>query len=138
MVYTGHIPIETQGNTDVIDITGKCAEILSLSGLSDGVMTVFNPGSTGGVTTIEYESNLVKDLKEALEIFAPAGKRYHHGDTWDDDNGHSHVRSSIVGPSISVPFSGGKLMLGTWQQVVFCDFDTSSRRRRLVAQLVGE
>ena len=138
MVHTGHISVKTRGNTDIIDITDECSDILISSGMSDGVMTVFNPGSTGGLTTIEYEGNLLKDLKEALEILAPVSKRYHHGMTWHDDNGSSHIRSSIMGPSISVPFSGGKLVLGTWQQIAFCDFDTRPRRRDLIVQIVGE
>jgi len=103
-----------------------------------GTMTVFCPGSTGGVTTLECEPNLVKDLKEALDVFAPEGKAYEHGKTWHDDNGSSHIRSALMGPSMSVPFSGGRLTLGTWQQIVFCDFDTTPRDRRLVVQLTGE
>ena len=99
---------------------------------------MFNPGSTGGLTTLEYEPNLVKDLKEALEIVAPSDKIYAHSETWHDDNGSSHVRSSLVGPSITVPFVDRELILGTWQQIVFCDFDTRARKRRLVIQVVGE
>jgi len=138
MVYTGSITVDTKGNTDVIDVTPECISILRESGISSGVMTVFNPGSTGGVTTIEYEPNLVKDLKEALEVFAPSDKRYEHAGTWHDDNGSSHIRSTVVGPSLSVPFVAGELALGTWQQIIFCDFDTRPRRRELVVQVSGE
>ena len=138
MISTKHISIGTKGYTDVIDITKRCQNIIHDSGLAHGVITVFNPGSTGGLTTIEYEPNLVEDLKNALDIIAPYDKRYEHSKTWHDDNGASHMRSSIMGPSISVPFVDGELTLGTWQQIIFCDFDTSSRRRRLVVQVMGE
>ena len=138
MVVTEYISIDSRGNTDVIDITPECQDIVDSSGFKGGVITVFNPGSTGGLTTIEYEPNLVKDLRNSLEVFAPSDKNYEHEKTWHDDNGSSHIRSSIMGPSISIPFVDGKLTLGTWQQVVFCDFDTRSRNRRLVAQVIGD
>lgn len=138
MIVTKYLSVNTRGNTDVIDITTECHNMLRESGLSDGIMTIFNPGSTGGLTTIEYEPNLVKDLQAALEIFAPSDKVYEHSKTWHDDNGSSHIRASIMGPSITVPFSDGELALGTWQQIVFCDFDTRSRRRRVVIQMMGE
>lgn len=138
MIITELIPVSSRGSTDVIDITDTCQGIVDSSGLSDGTLTVFNPGSTGGLTTIEYEPNLVKDLKEALEVFSPSNKVYHHAQTWHDDNGSSHVRSSIMGPFITVPFVNSKLTLGTWQQIVFCDFDTRPRDRELVVQVNGE
>ncbi len=138
MVESKYIELNTQGNTDVLNITHQCSEIVKSSEIKDGVLTVFNPGSTGSVTTIEYEPNLVKDLKEVLEKIAPANKRYHHHETWHDDNGHSHMRSTLMGPSLSVPFIDSELTLGTWQQIIFCDFDTKPRNRRLVLQLVGE
>jgi secondary thiamine-phosphate synthase enzyme len=138
MVVTKYLTVETRGHTDIIDITSYCQGAVEETGLNDGVVTIFNPGSTGGLTTIEYEPNLVKDLKEALEVVAPSDKVYHHSKTWHDDNGSSHVRSSLMGPSISVPFVNRELSLGTWQQIVFCDFDTHPRNRRLVIQVVGE
>ena len=138
MVITKYLSLDTRGNTDVIDITSSCQDIINKSGLKDGTVTVFNPGSTGGLTTIEYEPNLIKDLKDALEIVAPSDKVYAHSQTWHDDNGSSHVRSSLMGSSITVPFKDGELTLGTWQQVVLCDFDTRPRRRKLVVQLIGE
>jgi secondary thiamine-phosphate synthase enzyme len=138
MVKTDHISVKTKGHTDVIDITSECQDIVSSSGLQNGVVTIFNPGSTGGLTTIEYEPNLVKDLKTALEVFAPVDKVYAHSNTWHDDNGSSHIRSSLMGPSIAVPFVNGELTLGTWQQIIFCDFDTRGRRRELVVQITGE
>ena len=103
MVKTDYISVKTKGHTDVIDITSECQDIISSSGLQSGVVTIFNPGSTGGLTTIEYEPNLVKDLKNALEVFAPVDKVYAHSNTWHDDNGSSHIRSSLMGPSIAVP-----------------------------------
>ena len=138
MVYTGYIPIETRGDTDVVDITGECSGILASSAMEDGVMTVFNPGSTGGLTTIEYEPNLVKDLRESLEVFAPVGKAYHHAKTWHDDNGHAHVRATLLGPSMSVPIVDGQMTLGTWQQIILVDFDTRARTRTVVCQIMGE
>jgi secondary thiamine-phosphate synthase enzyme len=138
MIKTGYISLQTRGNTDVKNITGECEDFLSSSGISNGVLTVFCSGSTGGVTTLEYEPNLVKDLKEALGVFAPSDKEYHHKKTWNDDNGAGHIRSSIVGASLSVPIVAGKLVLGTWQQIVFCDFDAIPRNRKLTVQVMGE
>jgi len=132
------LDIETRGNTDVMDITQECRSAVEKSRLSAGTLTIFNPGSTGGISTLEYEPNLVKDLKESLETLAPTGKVYEHEKTWHDDNGSSHIRSAMMGPSFSVPFVNGELTLGTWQQIVFCDFDTRPRQRRLVLQVIGE
>ncbi len=138
MIITKYIDLDTKGFTDVVDITSKCQKLINGAGLSVGTITIFNTGSTGALTTIEYEPNLVKDLKEALEIIAPTDKTYAHGMTWNDDNGSSHIRSSFIGPSLQVPFVAGELTLGTWQQIVFCDFDTRSRHRQLVVQIMGE
>ena len=138
MVITKTLRIQTRGHTDILDITSDCREFVRLSGLKSGVLTVFNPGSTGGISTMEYEPNLIEDMKEALEILAPSDKGYEHGKTWNDDNGFSHIRSTIMGPSFSVPFVEGELTLGTWQQIIFCDFDTRPRQRELVLQVVGE
>ncbi|MFC1548521.1 secondary thiamine-phosphate synthase enzyme YjbQ [Candidatus Omnitrophota bacterium] len=138
MTITKYISVNTKGKTDVIDITPECQDIIDATDLEDGIITIFNPGSTGGLTTIEYEPNLVKDLKDALEIVAPSDKTYEHYKTWHDDNGSSHIRSSLMGPSITVPFSDKVLTLGTWQQIVFCDFDMQPRKRQLVVQVMGE
>ncbi|MDD5634082.1 MAG: secondary thiamine-phosphate synthase enzyme YjbQ [Candidatus Omnitrophica bacterium] len=138
MVITKYISVRTAGNTDIIDITRECQKIVDSAKQKNGVITIFNPGSTGGLTTIEFEPNLTKDFKEAMENIAPIDKAYHHHNTWHDDNGSSHVRSSVIGTSLSVPFVGGKLTLGTWQQIIFCDFDTSPRERELVVQVIGE
>ena len=138
-VVTESLELETRGEVELVDITGKVQSIVDRSGLSAGIACVFNPGSTGSVTTIEYEPGLVKDMPAALERLFPRGIRYHHEDTWHDGNGHSHVRASFLGPGMSVPFVGGRLTLRTWQQIVFLELDAKPRRHRsLVVQLVGE
>jgi secondary thiamine-phosphate synthase enzyme len=137
-VITETISLTTRGNTDIHDITDLVQNVVGGQGLSEGNVTLFVPGSTGGLTTIEYEPGLLKDLPEAFERLAPSGKRYHHDDTWGDGNGHSHVRAALLGPSLVVPFSSGKLLLGTWQQIVFIDFDVRARKREIVVQVMGE
>jgi len=137
-IMTETIHIESKGETDIIDITRAAEAILRKSKLQDGVITVFVPGSTGALTTIEYEDGLLQDLPVALERVAPKNVVYQHEKRWHDGNGHSHVRASIIGPSISVPFVKGKLTLGTWQQLVFVELDTRSRSRDLIAQVIGK
>ena len=137
-IITETISMSTRGNADMVDITPQAQEIVHQHGLKEGQITLFVSGSTAGLTTVEYEPGLIKDLPEAFEKIAPAGRRYHHDDTWGDGNGHAHVRASLLGPSLVVPFSDGKFLLGTWQQIVLMDFDTHSRRREVVAQLIGE
>lgn len=138
MVITKTIEISSGGETDIINITGKLSDVFNSTKLKDGVATVFVPGSTGGLTTIEYESGVVSDLKQAFERIAPRKAEYAHNAKWGDGNGFSHVRASMLGPSLSVPFSKGKLSLGTWQQVVFIDFDNRPRSRELLVQFIGE
>jgi secondary thiamine-phosphate synthase enzyme len=139
MVNTEQIQVETMGNCHVVDITERVAEAVAGSGLQAGVVTLFHIGSTAGLTTTEYEPGLVNcDLKAAFERIAPEGGHYTHEQTWDDDNGHSHVRASLLGPSLSVPFTGGRLTLGTWQQIILVDFDTRPRNRTVVCQIIGE
>ena len=113
------------------------AAVLKRSGVDSGIVTLFVIGSTAGLTTIEYEPGLVHDIKEALERVAPANGHYQHHERWGDDNGHSHVRASLVGPSLTVPFTHGAPCLGTWQQIIFMDFDTRSRDREIVCQILG-
>jgi secondary thiamine-phosphate synthase enzyme len=137
-VSTHTISIRTNGNTDIKNITDEVADCLRESNLQNGILTVFIGGSTGGITTIEYEPGLLKDFPETMETVAPAGKTYHHNETWHDGNGHSHIRSSLVGTSYTVPFSDGKMLLGTWQQIIFIDFDNRSRRRQIIVQIIGE
>ena len=137
-VVTQHIDCSTRGNGDIIDITSDLGEALDSSGLSDGILTVFVPGATGALTTVEYEPGLVKDLAELWERIIPSNTTYHHDLAWGDGNGHSHVRASLLGPSLTIPFCGGEFTLGTWQQVIFIDFDVRARARRLVVQIMGE
>jgi len=133
------IHFETQGHTDIIDITPALNEKLQESGLREGQMTVFGIGSTTGITTLEFEPGLVNhDVAEMLKELAPYGKDYSHNQTWGDDNGAAHLRSAIVGTHITIPVVDRALILGTWQQVVFIDFDTRPRKRRVVVQCVGK
>ena len=137
MVKTQNIKIKTKGNCDVVDITGQVAEVVSHSGINDGIVTLFNIGSTAGITTTEYEPGLVNyDIAAAFEKIAPENARYEHEETWHDDNGHAHIRASLLGPSLSVPVVDGRLTLGTWQQIILIDFDTRPRTRTVVAQIV--
>jgi len=139
MVKTKNFNVETEGNCDVVDITEQAAKALAQSGVRNGVVTLFNVGSTAGLTTTEYEPGLVKhDLEAAFETIAPQSAVYEHEKTWHDDNGHSHVRASLLGPSLSVPAVDGRLMLGAWQQIILVDFDTRPRERTIVCQIIGE
>jgi len=138
MVITRELHVHTAGHTDVHDITSPVQAQVSDSGLQAGIVTVFCPGSTGGLTTIEYESGVVADLREALEGLAPEDRDYLHHQRWGDDNGSAHIRAALVGPSLTVPFVAGRLTLGAWQQIVFLDFDTTPRARKLIVQVMGE
>ena len=139
MVKTLRIEIATRGDCDIVDITGEVVAAVAESGIKDGGVIVFNVGSTAGITTIEYEPGLVNhDIAAAFEKIAPKNGRYEHEETWHDDNGHSHVRASLLGPSLSVPVVEGKLTLGTWQQIVLVDFDTRARARTVICQVIGE
>lgn len=137
-VYSAEINLSTQGFADIHDITQRLADIAASCSLSNGILCVTLAGSTGGITTIEHEEGVLKDLKELLERLVPPDRSYHHDAAWGDGNGFSHLRSALVGTSFSVPFQSGKLVLGTWQQVVFIDFDNRPRQRTLFVQLVGE
>ncbi len=137
-VYSDQINIKTDGEVDIIDITREIQNSINKSKLKDGIICIFVPGSTGTLTTIEYEPGLMKDLPQALEKIAPKGIYYNHHETWHDDNGHSHVRASLMGPSITVPFRNKKLIHGTWQQIVFVELDTSPRNREIIVQIIGE
>ncbi len=137
-VYYEEINIKTNGEVDIIDITASIQDIINKSKLKNGISCVFVPGSTGTLTTIEYEPGLMKDLPRALQKIAPKGEHYDHHETWHDDNGHSHVRASLMGPSITIPIRNGNLIHGTWQQFVFVELDTSPRDRRVIVQIVGE
>jgi secondary thiamine-phosphate synthase enzyme len=137
-VHSQTLHFSTRGGGDTRDITREVALAVSSSGLRDGIAALFAVGSTAALTTIEYEEGAVTDFNAALERIAPEGVEYLHHLRWHDDNGHSHVRAALLGPSLVVPFSGGKLALGTWQQIILVDFDTRPRQREVVAQLIGE
>jgi secondary thiamine-phosphate synthase enzyme len=137
-ILTKRIELRTEAEDDILDITGEVQEAVEESGLVAGVATVFVPGSTAAVTTIEFEPGLAKDFPAMLERVAPKDINYEHQKAWHDDNGRSHVKASLVGPSLSVPFEGGILTLGTWQQIVFVELDIRPRRREVVVQVMGE
>ncbi|MBN2093530.1 YjbQ family protein [candidate division KSB1 bacterium] len=137
-VVSDSFDISTRGNTDIIDVTSPVADVLKKSGLKAGILTVFIAGSTAGITSIEYEPGLLRDLPEAFEKIAPVNKSYHHDATWGDGNGYAHVRAALLGSSFSVPFINGRLKLGTWQQIVVIDFDNRSRNREVIVQMLGE
>ncbi len=137
-VVTKQLSLQTRGEVDILDVTGRVAEAVAESKLKKGIITVFVPGSTGALTTIEYEPGLLQDLPNALERLAPKKLMYEHEKRWHDGNGHSHVRASIMSPSITVPFVDGRLTLGTWQQLVFVELDVRRRNRNLVLQIIGE
>jgi secondary thiamine-phosphate synthase enzyme len=131
------LALPTTGKTDLIDITRDvCARILE-SGIAEGSVLIFVPGSTAALTTLEYESGVIEDLKEAIARLAPESLHYRHDARWGDGNGYSHVRAALLGPSLTIPIIEGKLALGTWQQVVLCDFDNRPRKRQVIIQVTG-
>jgi secondary thiamine-phosphate synthase enzyme len=138
MVCTVKITLQTNGHTDIRDITDEVAQAVGQAGLHEGLMTVFTPSSTSALTTIEYESGALADLRRALDEIAPPERDYQHNSKWGDDNGVAHLRAALIGPSLTIPVVQGKLSLGTWQQIVFLDFDNRPRQRELIVQLVGE
>ena len=138
MVKTGAIQLNTRGNADVHDITPQVAQVVRDSEARNGTVTVFCPSSTSALTTIEYESGCVSDLQRLFEEIIPQNREYAHNARWHDGNGHSHIRAALLGPSLTIPFVEGRLTLGTWQQVVYVDFDIRSRHRELVLQIIGE
>lgn len=138
VVATKYLNFDTKGDTDIVDITDDVAMAVKDSGIEDGIVTVFAPGSTMAVTTLEYEPGLVFDLKQALERIAPQGIVYQHNERWHDGNGHSHVRASLLGQSETFPLIDGDIALGTWQQIICIDLDNRPRSRKLIVQIVGE
>ena len=132
-----YLSIRTSGNTDVIDITRPVSDHVAESGVEEGQVLVFIPGSTAAVSTIEYENGVIRDLKEAVERLAPEGIRYRHDARWGDGNGYAHVRAALLGPSLTIPLIGGRLALGTWQQIVLLDFDNRPRDRKILVQISG-
>lgn len=137
-VYTDYISLSTRGNTDIKDITSKVESIVKKSKVQNGMVLVFVPGSTASITTIEYEPGLLQDFPALMERIAPKNIEYEHHKRWHDGNGHSHVRAALMGPSLVVPVINGSLALGTWQQIVFVDFDNRPRNRKIIVQVQGE
>ena len=137
-VHSEQIEISTKGEVDIIDITERVQEVVDRSGIKNGMALIFVSGSTGAITTIEYEPGLLHDLPRALERLFPKNIQYKHHETWHDGNGHSHVRASFLGPDLTVPVVNGSLALGTWQQIVFVELDVRRRTRRLIVQVMGE
>jgi len=137
-VKSEEISIKTTSKTDVIDITSNVLKVLSRSGIMNGVASLFVPGSTAALTTIEYESGVITDLKKAIDRLASQDIYYEHNERWEDGNGYAHVRAALLGPSLHIPVIDGKLSLGTWQQIVLLDFDNRPRQRQVIIQLLGE
>ena len=137
-VRTISISLRTQGNADIQDITDQIADAVSKSGLMSGTVTIFCPSSTSALSTIEYESGALSDLRRLFDEIIPSDREYAHNERWHDGNGHSHVRAALLGPSLTIPFVERQLTLGTWQQVIYVDFDNRPRQRKLFVQLIGE
>lgn len=133
-----HIFLTTQGNTDILDITQKITECIHSSTLMNGLVTIFSPSSTSGITTIEYEPGVLDDLKKIFNEIVPKDYIYQHNEAWHDGNGHSHIRAALLKASVTIPLVDGRLTLGTWQQIVFIDFDTRPRKREIIVQIIGE
>ena len=137
-IETHSISVSTNGNCDIIDITDSISNLIAKNNFDEGNVIVFAGGSTAGISTIEYEPGLMKDYPKFFERIAPVKINYEHDNTWHDGNGHSHVRAAIQGASLTVPFSKGRMLLGTWQQIIFIDFDNRSRRREITVQITGK
>ncbi len=137
-ISTKSIKIQSKGENDMIDLTEKISDVVKKSGIANGSIIIFVSGSTGSVTTIEFEPGLIQDFPEMLKRIAPKNLDYGHERMWHDGNGHSHVKASLLGPSLTIPFIDGQLCLGTWQQIVFLELDTQGRTRNLVLQIIGE
>lgn len=138
MIELCYIELNTKGKDEIINISDELRNILSKSNITNGNILVFVPGSTGAISTIEYEPGLVKDVPELMEKIIPENRHYHHNDTWHDGNGYSHLRATLIGPSLIIPFEERMLILGTWQQVVFLEFDNKPHHRRIAVQIMGE
>ena len=137
-VTTSSIQLSTRGDADIQDITRQVQSVVTQSGIQNGLVTVFCPSSTSALTTIEYETGVLNDLRRLFDQIVDPNQHYQHNARWGDGNGHSHVRSALLGPSLTIPISAGRLTLGTWQQVIYIDFDNRPRNRELVVQIMGE
>ena len=137
-VKTANLDLSTRGNADILDVTEPIRGAVAESGVKNGSVTVFTPSSTSALTTIEYEVGALNDLRRLFDEIIPADRDYAHNARWGDGNGHSHIRAALLGASLSVPFVNGRLTLGTWQQIIFIDFDNRPRKRELILQIIGE
>ena len=137
-IISEELVLRTTAGTDIIDLTGQVQDQLSASRIVNGILVLFVPGSTGALTTIEYESGVLEDLKRVIEKLAPKDNHYEHNRRWGDGNGYSHVRAALMKPSLSIPIEKGRLSLGTWQQIVLLDFDNRPRDRRVLIQILGD
>jgi len=138
MIKSAEIEFETHGDGDIIDLTGKVASLIENSDIRSGIITVFTPSATSAITTIEYEPGLLQDLPEFFEEIIPSNFSYKHDRTWHDGNGYAHLRAALIGPDITIPFNEKIISLGTWQQIVFLDFDNRPRKRKVIVQIIGE
>jgi secondary thiamine-phosphate synthase enzyme len=138
MIHTDSIQLSTRGHADMHDLTTDVERVVKKTGISEGMVILFTPSSTSALTTIEFEDGALEDLRRALNEIAPADRDYKHNLRWGDGNGHSHLRAALLGPSLCVPFTSGRLTLGTWQQILFIDFDVRSRQRNIAVQVIGE
>jgi secondary thiamine-phosphate synthase enzyme len=138
MVFGKSFSVQTQGFSDIVNITDDIASLISDSGVKNGIATVFVVGSTASISTIEYEPALTEDMKEQLNELIPSDLKSRHSETWGDDNGFSHIRATLMGPGMTVPFSSSQLVLGTWQQIVVIDHDNRPRSRKIFVQIIGE
>lgn len=138
MIYTSHIELHTRGHADMHDLTPEIQRMIEEQGLREGLVTIFTPSSTSALTTIEFESGALDDLRRVLDEIAPPDADYKHNLRWGDHNGHAHLRAALLGPSLSIPLTKGRLTLGTWQQILFIDFDERPRSRRLVVQMMSD
>ena len=138
MIELKYIQFKTNGKNDMINLTEELKNLVLNSSISSGNILIFFPGATGALSSIEYEPGLIKDFPELMERLIPWQQQYHHNETWHDGNGHSHLRATLIGPSLSVPFENSELILGTWQQIVFLEFDNKPHNRKIAVQLMGE
>lgn len=137
-IKTVTLQLNTEGDAQIIDVTGAVAQAVGDSNIDSGIVTLFVPGSTAGLTTIEYENGAIRDFQRLFDEIVDPSRHYDHNARWGDGNGHSHVRAALLGPSLTVPFADGKLLLGTWQQIILVDFDNRPRSRKVVVQIMGE
>ena len=138
MIELYKLELHTKGKNEILDITEDVRSIIQRSKITDGSVLIFVPGARGALSTVEYEPGLVQDIPQLMEKLIPEKEHYHHNETWHDGNGHSHLRATLMGPSLTVPFTGQEMILGTWQQIIFLEFDNKPHHRQLVVQLMGE